>query len=391
MATITQEAPASEKKYTKFNQKNVVTQIRFPNREGRDFHKAVTSRVNNYFKENGISPLANWQMKLKSVILLGSYFGFYFAIISGAFNIWVMWAMAVGLGIATAGIGFSVAHDAIHNAYFKSKKLNYLLGLTMNLIGGNRYVWSITHNVVHHTYTNIQDQDEDLEVAPFIRLSEHAPYRPIHRLQHIFAFAAYSMATIFWVFFKDYKKLSQKNIGPYQGKKHPKSEIAVLIVSKLIYYAYTIVIPLLVLDITWWQFIIGFLTVHLTAGIILGVVFQLAHVVENTEFPLSDEKGSMPDGWAVHQMKTTGNFAMDNSIVNWYVGGLNFQVEHHLFPMICSIHYKDISKIVQETAHEFGVPYNYNKTFRGAVASHYRQLKAMGKPNATSPSVKMAS
>lgn len=391
MATITQEAPTAEKKYTEFKQENVVTQIRFPNREGRDFHKAVTSRVNNYFKEKGISPLANWKMMLKTAILLGAYFGLYFAILLGGFNIWVMWGLAVVLGITTAGIGFSVAHDAIHNAYFKSKKLNYLLGLTMNLIGGNRYVWSITHNVVHHTYTNIHDHDEDLEVAPFIRLSEHAPYRPIHRLQHIFAFAAYSMATIFWVFLKDYKKLSQKNIGPYQGKNHPKSEIAMLILTKLAYYAYVIVIPLLILDIAWWQFIIGFLTVHLTAGVILGVVFQLAHVVEDIEYPMNDEKGSMPDGWAVHQMKTTGNFAMDNAIVNWYVGGLNFQIEHHLFPNVCSIHYKNISKIVQEAAHEFNVPYHYNKTFRGAVASHYRQLKTLGKPNATEQTMKMAS
>ncbi len=380
---ITPSAPANTA-YTKFNQKNVNTKIRFPNRAGQDFHKAVTARVNQYFKDNGISTYANWQMKLKTFVLLVSYVGLYLAIVSGQFSIWAMWLMAVGLGVATAGIGFSVAHDAIHGAYFKSKKLNYLLGLTMNLIGGNRYVWSITHNVVHHTYTNIQDHDEDLEVASFIRLSPHAPWRPVHRFQHLLAFPVYGLASFFWVFVKDYKKLAQKNIGPYDGKKHPTSEIVMLIATKLFYYTYLIIVPLLLLDITWWQFLIGFLTVHLTAGIILGVVFQMAHTVENTEQPLSDAEGKMEDSWAVHQMKTTGNFAMKNPIINWYVGGLNFQVEHHLFPNICSVHYTAISPIVKQTAEEFGVPYNYYETFGEAIASHYRQLKKLGKPDSDS-------
>ncbi len=371
--------PTPTEKFTKFKQENVETKIRFPNRDGRDFHKAVTSRVNQYFKDNGISTYANWQMVLKTIVLLSAYFGFYFAILLGEFNIWTMWLMTFGLGVAMAGIGFSVAHDAIHGAYFKNKNLNYILGFTMNLIGGNRYVWSITHNVVHHTYTNIHNHDEDLQVAPFIRMSKHDPHRPIHRVQHILAFMAYSLATIFWVFLKDYKKLSQENIGPYQGKRHPKKEIALLIVTKLVYYAYAIVIPFIVLDVAWWQFIIGFLTMHLTAGVILGVIFSLAHVVENTEHPLADEEGRMPDSWAVHQMKTTGNFAMNNPVVNWFVGGLNFQVEHHLFPNICSIHYKNISPIVQSTAHEFGVPYNYYETLGDAISSHYRQLKALGR------------
>src|SRR5690606_12720504 len=136
----------------------------------------------------------------------------------------------------------------------------------------------------------------------------------------------------------------------------------------------TIAIPLLLLNITIAQFLIGFFTAHLTAGIILGVVFSLAHVVENTEHPMGDENGKMPDSWAIHQMKTTNNFAMNNSMVTWYVGGLNFQVEHHLFPNVCSIHYKNISPIVKSTAEEFNVPYLYHETLTAAIASHYRQL-----------------
>jgi linoleoyl-CoA desaturase len=313
-------------------------------------------------------------MKWKTAILLLAYFSCYLLILSGWFPLVISWTLCVGMGIAMAGIGFSIAHDAIHGAYSANKNVNYLLGLSMNLIGGNRYAWNITHNIVHHTYTNIYKHDEDLQLAPFIRLTKHAP-----RIQHITAFIAYGLATFFWVFIKDYKKLSQPNIGSYDNSRKPVKEMALLFITKILYYIYTIAIPLWILDIAWWQFVIGFFTVHLTAGIILGVVFSLAHVVEDTQHVVANETGKVEDSWAVHQFKTTSNFAMNNPFVSWYVGGLNFQVEHHLFPNICSVHYKKISPIVQATAVEFDVPYYYHKTLGGAIASHYRQLKALGK------------
>ena len=356
----------------------IVTKVRFKNPQSSDFQKTVNERVYNYFSENNISIHANTEMKIKTFVLLATYFACYFAIISGTFSLSLMWFFAFTMGVAMAGIGMSIMHDANHGSYSNNKTVNYILGLTMNLIGGNRYSWSITHNIVHHTYTNIHEHDEDLKLAPFIRLSKHVAHRPIHRFQHFLTFIAYSLATIFWVFIKDYRKLSQKNIGPYHSKKHPRQEIVMLFITKIIYYAYTIAVPLLVLDITIGQFLIGFFTMHLTGGVILGVIFSLAHVVENTEHPIGDEHGKMPDVWAIHQMKTTNNFAMDNTLVNWYVGGLNFQVEHHLFPNICSVHYKNISPIVKSTAEEFGVPYHYHNTLSDAVASHYRQLKVLG-------------
>lgn len=318
-------------------------------------------------------------MIVKTIVLLSGYALTYGLVVSQAMPMYANWILCGVLGFFTAGIGFSVAHDAIHGAYSANKKVNYWLGLTMNLIGGNDYVWSITHNIVHHTYTNIDGHDEDLEVAPFIRLNKHKPYHWIHKFQHLLAFIAYGFATIFWVFLKDFKKLSQPSIGPYQNKKHPRKEIITLILTKALYYGYTIVLPLVIMGIAWWQFLIGYLTVHFTAGIILGIIFQLAHVVEETEQPMADEHGKMEDNWAIHQMRTTANFATNNRFINWYVGGLNFQIEHHLFSHICSVHYKNLSPIVKEVAEKHGVPYNVHPTFFGAVASHYRTLKAFGK------------
>jgi linoleoyl-CoA desaturase len=320
-------------------------------------------------------------MVMKTVILFSVYFGSYALIISGAFSTGVMWALCVLMGIGMAGIGFSISHDALHGAYSSSKRVNRILGLSFDLVGANGYIWKITHNIIHHTYTNIHGHDEDLEVAGFIRLSPHSPHKPVHRLQHILAFFAYSFATLFWVFVKDYWYFFKSPLGPYENKNHPLTEWVTLIVTKITYYGYMLVLPILLLDITWIQLAIGFLTVHLTAGLILGIIFQLAHVVEETEHPEPDENNMIDEHWAIHEMVTTNNFARDNRLLSWYIGGLNFQIEHHLFPKVCSIHYPEVSRIVEKTANEFDIPYNHHDTFREAVASHYRTLKKFGDPN----------
>lgn len=354
--------------------------VTFNNKLDREFSKAVKARVNAYFEENNLSRHANAAMILKTVIILTVYFGSYALIISGQFSLSIMWLLCVVMGIGMAGIGFSISHDALHGAYSSSNIINKIIGLTFDLVGANGYIWKITHNIIHHTYTNIHGHDEDLEVAEFIRLSPHSEYKKVHRLQHILAFPAYSFATIFWVFVKDYWYFFKPQLGPYENKKHPLKEWITLIVTKAFYYFYMLVIPMMVLDITWYQLLIGFLSLHLTAGLILGIVFQLAHVVEETTHPIPDEDNMIQNHWVIHEMYTTNNFARKNKLLSWYIGGLNYQIEHHLFPKTCSIHYPQISPIVEKTAKEFGIPYNCHETFREAVASHYRTLKKFGDP-----------
>lgn len=354
--------------------------VTFNNKIDRDFSRAVKKRVNLYFKEKGISQHANAQMVIKTILILSVYFGSYALIMSGSFSLNVMWALCVVMGIGMAGIGFSIGHDALHGAYSSNKYVNNFLGTFYDLVGANGYIWKITHNIIHHTYTNIHGHDEDLEVAEFIRLSPHSEFKPVHRFQHLLAFPAYSFATFFWVFVKDYWYFFKSPLGPYENKKHPISEWIKLIVTKVIYYFMMLVAPLLFLDITWWQLLIGFMTLHLVAGLILGIIFQLAHVVESTTHPIPNEENMIENHWVIHEMLTTNNFARSNKLLCWYVGGLNFQIEHHLFPKVCSIHYPDISPIVEETAKEFGVPYNCHETFSEAVASHYRTLKKFGDP-----------
>jgi len=360
---------------------SIPDKVTFNNRTSREFSKTVKKRVDLYFKKNGISKHANAQMIAKTVIMLSIYLGSYALLISGQLSLGGMWFLTFVMGVAAAGIGFSISHDALHGAYSSNNTVNRALGFTFDMLGANGYIWKITHNIIHHTYTNIHGHDEDLEVADFIRLSPHSEFKIIHRVQHILAFFAYSMAMVFWVFVKDYKNFFKTNIGPYNNKDHPLSEWLILFGAKAAYYGYVLVIPMLVLDITWVQLAIGFLTMQLTAGVILGIIFQLAHVVEETDHPLPDEENMIDEHWMIHEMVTTNNFARDNKALCWFVGGLNFQIEHHLFPKVCSVHYPAISPIVEKTAKDFNIPYNHHETFFGAVASHYRTLKKFGDPN----------
>ncbi|MGE0552278.1 MAG: fatty acid desaturase [Gemmatimonadales bacterium] len=352
--------------------------ITFPARDAEAFVRDVKREVAEYFESRGLSTKATAGMVVKTILLVTLTFGSYAALLLldpsflGALGLMVL------TGIGFAGIGFAVTHDALHGAYSEKPWVNDLIGRLFDILGANGYMWKITHNVIHHTYTNIDGVDEDLTVSPLLRLSPGAPLRGVHRFQHVYAFLAYGMATVFWVFVKDFKYFFQRSLGPYQDKRHPTGEWINLFVTKAIYYSWSIVLPLTVLSLPWWQFAIAYLVMHLTAGAILGIVFQLAHVVEGTEYPLPDDKGRMEHQWLLHEMETTSNFARENRLLTWYVGGLNYQVEHHLFPKVCSEHYPAIGPIVERVAKRHGVPYLCQPTFMAAVRSHYRQLRRLG-------------
>lgn len=352
--------------------------ITFPTKDGATFAADVKREVDQYFARTGLSTKANFAMVVKTVTLLVVTFGSYFLILLTPWSAWIKLGLAVVMGFGFAGIGFAIVHDALHGAYSHRPWINKALGRLFDLLGANGYLWRITHNVIHHTYTNIEGIDEDLTVSPLLRLSPTSPLRGVHRFQHVYGFLAYAGSTLFWVFSKDFKYILQRNLGPYQDIKHPRGEIVNLFVTKAIYYTWGLVIPLLVIDLPWWQILTGFVVMHLVAGFILGVVFQLAHVVEGPDFPAPDDSGKMADSWLIHEMRTTADFGRDNRLLNWYVGGLNFQIEHHLFPKVCSVHYPAISAIVESVAKRHGIPYHAQPTLMSAVRSHHRMLRRFG-------------
>jgi linoleoyl-CoA desaturase len=338
----------------------------------------LRDRVDRYFVETAQSSKATLGMKLKTGLMLAMVFVPYGLILTGKFAPLVMLALAAVTGLGIAGVGFAVAHDALHGAYSDNPRVNRVIGWSMDLIGGSSYLWRITHNVIHHTYTNIHGTDEDLAVSPLLRLSPHAPRHWFHRFQHWYAIPLYGLTSLFWVFVKDYKYLAQRDLGPYTDQRHGWRNLAGVALGKAVYYGWSVVIPFVVLPLPWWQVAVGIVTAHLVAGTALGIVFQLAHVVEETTHPVPDEGGALDQSWVVHELATTANFAPGSALLSWYVGGLNFQVEHHLFPKVCSVHYPALSRLVRELAAEYRLPYNSHRTMRDAVRSHLRTLRRFG-------------
>jgi linoleoyl-CoA desaturase len=270
-------------------------------------------------------------------------------------------------------------HDACHGSYSSRKWVNELMGLTMNALGANAYIWKIKHNVVHHTYTNVDGIDDDIAKSPVLRHCPSQKWMPAHRFQHIYMFFLYAVSTILWVFLTDMIKYFSRKIIVTEMKFTLKEHI-IFWVSKLLYIGFYIVIPVLMLG--WQTWLAGYLIINITMGLTLSLVFQLAHVVEKTEFEVAEEKPKVIDTeWAIHELRTTANFAPGNKIVSWFVGGLNFQVEHHLFPRVSHVHYAALSKIVKEHCDQFGIPYHSYPKMRQAVASHIRVMKALGDRN----------
>ncbi len=363
------------------NKKKVsIAQIKFSRVDSAKFFRTLNHRVNNYFKDNNISRNGNWKLHLKTVIMFSMYLCPYFLFLTLDFPWWAQLLLTILMGIGMAGVGMNVMHDGNHGAYSSKKWINKVMGGSMYILAGNVYNWQVQHNVLHHTYTNIHGHDEDLEAGRILRFSQHTQWNRFHRFQHIYSLFFYGLLTINWVITSDFmqtKRYLAKKLS-YGKLPTPIKQWSVLIITKLIYVSIWILIPILFFEIAWWKILIGFFIMHYVAGIILSVVFQLAHVVEEADILLPDPSGTMKNTWAVHQLFTTVNFSTKNKIMNWFTGGLNHQVEHHMFPNISHIHYTKISAIVRKTAKEFNLPYKEYKTTRKALIAHFKHLKQMG-------------
>lgn len=356
--------------------------IRFSRKIDADFNKTLRKRVNQYFSENNLSKKGNFFMYLKTTVMISLYIVPFVLLLTGVVsNPWGMLALAATMGFGVAGIGLSVMHDANHGAYSSKKWINKLIGHTLNFIGGNAFNWKVQHNTLHHTYTNIDGFDEDLETIPLLRFSPHAKRYWVHRFQYIYAWFFYGLMTLSWTLMKDFRQFytySKKGLFKMHNSSLAK-ELPFLMLSKIGYYALILGLPMLLMDITFLQWFTGFLVMHFIAGLILAMIFQPAHIVPENIFPKPDTKGNMEDNFLAHQMKTTLNFGNKNKLLNWYAGGLNFQIEHHLFPNVCHIHYSKLAPIIKQTAHEFNLPYHEIPTFSGAVIAHGKMLKKLGK------------
>jgi linoleoyl-CoA desaturase len=349
--------------------------VKFASDDG--FQTEVRRRVDEYFRRTGKRQRDCPQMYLKTAILLACFAACYVLLVFVAQTWWQALPLAILLGLATAGIGFNVQHDASHKGYSNRPWVNKLMSLTLDMIGGSSYLWHWKHGVYHHTYVNITGHDTDIDLGPLGRLTPYQRRLPFHRWQHLYLWPLYGLMAIKWHLLDDFRDAIRGRVGNHRVPRPRGWDLATFLAGKAVFLTLAFGIPLLLHPV--WVVVLFYGVAALVVGIVLSVVFQLAHCVEEAEFPLPrPDTGRIENAWAVHQVETTVDFARKSRVVAWLLGGLNFQIEHHLFPRICHVNYPAISRVVEETCREFGVRYAEHASVRAGLASHFRWLRRMG-------------
>ena len=342
------------------------------------FYNLLKSEVDKYFQENKIKKTGNWKLFLKTGILVPCAIAIYILLLTHDSSIFETVLLGGLFGFTLASIGFNIMHDACHGSYSSRKRVNEIFGLTMNALGGNAFIWKQKHNIIHHTYTNIDGMDDDIAISSLIRQCPTQKWFPVHRIQHLYLPLAYSITSLAWTFGTDFMKYFSGKVVSAGIKNMNLREHVIFWASKLLCVGAYILVPLFLKG--WFFWLLFFASMHFVLGLTLAFVFQLAHVVEHTEFEVITTDSKMIETeWAVYQVKATSNFAVNNKIISWFVGGLNFQVEHHLFPRISHVHYPAISKIVRNACHAHGIPYHDFPSMRSAIISHFKLMKQLGK------------
>ncbi len=355
--------------------------LRFLRSGKKSFNRVINARVRSYFEENKLSPKASVAMVIKTIVMALVYFSPLLTIVVFDTNAITTQLLFVVMGVGMAGIGMNVMHDANHGAYSKNEWVNKIIGSSIYLISGNVATWKVQHNILHHTFTNVEGHDEDIDTNSLLRLHPSQNWKSVFRYQAWYVPFLYGLGTLNRAIFKDFNQLlnyKRQEIGGGH-KLSIRREWLILVISKVVYFSIFLITPIVLSSIHWYWTLLGFVLMHLTAGMILSFTFQLAHVVEEVDKLPAPLEGKIQKEWMEHQIRTTANFSPNSKWLNWYVGGLNHQIEHHLFPNICHVHYPAIAKIVKKTAKEFDLPYHEQPNFFRAIGSHFKLLSKLGK------------
>lgn len=342
------------------------------------FHRELRRRVDAEFKRSGTRQRDSAQMYLKTTIILGVFALAYVALVFLAGTWWQGLLLGLVLGIAMAAIGFNIMHDGGHQAYSERRWVNRLMALALDLVGGSSYIWQWKHARFHHTWVNVAGHDSDIDLGVLGRLSPQQPRRPWHRWQHLYLWPLYGVTAIRWHLYGDFRDMATGTVGERPFDRPKGWDLAGFVLGKLVFFTLAFGLPLFFHSPG--TVLLFYALVSAVAGVLLALVFQMAHVVEEAAFPLPDASGrQMETPWAIHQLQTTVDFARGNRVLGWLIGGLNFQVEHHLFPRISHVHYPLVARVVKDTCREFGVTYREHRTFGAGIASHYRLLRRLGR------------
>lgn len=347
--------------------------VRFP--ASRSFHADLKRRAEEYFEGSSRSRHGGWAMGAKSAAVIAWLAVSYSLLMFVPLHAWQAVLLSISMGLAMAGVGFSVMHDANHGGTSSSARLNGVLSFTLDLLGASSFLWRLKHNVLHHAYPNLEGLDPDIEAgSPLLRLAPWQSRRWHHRFQHLYVWILYGLFPLQWWFADDIRELATGRIGGRQFPAPRGRTLFVALAGKALFVGWAFVLPAL-LHLSWELVLLQAIAIF-TLGNVLAAVFQLAHCVEEAEFIGS----RVETDWAEHQLATTVDFARANTLLGWYLGGLNFQVEHHLFPRVCHLHYPALSRIVEEACRRHRVRYRCEPTLRSALAANWRWLRRMGSP-----------
>lgn len=363
-------------KILEMNQTNITY-----NTNNTEFIDELRSKVSEYFKSNNLSKYGNFNSVIKAVFMFTLYFAPFILMLTGVISAWYFVLIAwILMGFGKAGVGMGIMHDANHRSLSKHQSVNKFFSLSLYLLGGFPLNWQRQHNMNHHGFTNIDGIDEDINPPSFLRFSPNRPLKKVHKYQYLYAWFFYGLMTILWSTYKDFKQIFRYRRDGVVLSRTTSYNVLItqIIFSKVLYYALFLVLPLIFLPFAWYWVVLFYFAMHFTSGLILATVFQTAHVISTSEFPVPDQTGSIENSFAVHQLLNTSDFAPKNKILSWYVGGLNFQIEHHLFPGVSHVHYSNIAKFVKEMANKYELPYNVQPGFLKAVWEHAKMLKQLG-------------
>ena len=349
------------------------------NNKKSPFFRALREKVDAYFANNEMQQTGNGKLFMKGVLQASAAVILYVVLVFFTPNIFISVILCVLFGSTLALMGFNIMHEGGHASFSKYHWVNRLSAYSLNFMGASSYFWKIKHNLNHHTFTNIEGMDEDIEIEPFMRLHENQKRRWFHRFQHYYWIVLYGMTYFLWVFYNDFLKyITGKATTASEKQKIDKKEHYIFWVTKAAYIFVYLLLPIFMVGLL--KALVGFAIVAFVCGMFISIVFQLAHVVENTSFPQANEESNKIEvEWAIHQIQTTSNFGTESKLLTWLLGGLNFQVEHHLFPKISHVHYHEISKLVRETAIEFDITYNVYPSAYVAFKSHLYHLRRLGR------------
>jgi len=349
------------------------------NNKANPFFQELKGKVDDYFLRTQLQPSGNKNLFLKGVLQTCTAIALYIVLVFFTPGIILSLFLCILFGLNLALLGFNVMHEGSHQSFSKHRWVNHISAYFLNGLGGNSYFWKLKHNIAHHTYTNIEGMDADIEIGPLMRLHENQPRYWFHKFQHLYWIFLYGFTYLTWVFYEDYEKYFTGKISRYGvSQKWELKEHFIFWGSKLLYLSVYLVLPIFMLGFV--DVIIGFAVISFFCGLFISVVFQLAHIVEGTHFPTPDKQSNkIEEEWAIHQVNTTADFATKSKVVSWLLGGLNFQVEHHLFPKISHVHYPKIRQFVKETCEKFNVQYIEYPSFLRALQAHIFHIRRLGR------------